>query len=165
MDKGVIVLAVFVSMVFLLNATAQAEAAEATPLTRGFDMVDVTYPAPVIASPLNQTYNTNQVQLTYTINNRVVWAFYQLDDSSAWESFSGSQTTTVKNLSEGSHKIDVTVQYIVTEGTGEIYTQKATVFFAIDSTSFNANALLFVVPVVTVIVVIVLITLIYFKKT
>ena len=71
--------------------------------------VDTTFipPIPFMISPLNQTtYNTKQVPLIYTINSKILWSYYSLDDS-GWKTFSGN--ITLPNLSEGQHKIKLVV--------------------------------------------------------
>lgn len=69
--------------------------------------VDTTfsYPTVTIISPLNQTYSKNEVPLTYTIDAKVMRAFYTLDNFD--KAFSGNITLT--ELSEGPHKLSVSV--------------------------------------------------------
>jgi hypothetical protein len=97
--------------------------------------VDTAYipPKPIMISPLNQaTYNTKQVPLTYT-NSRTISGFYSLDtpdDASIWIAFTGN--TTLTNLSEGSHKLRLS---LITEthmsNKYEYFHQ--TIYFSIDS--------------------------------
>ena len=44
--------------------------------------VDTTFIEPklTVISPQNQTYNTNEVDLIYNINSKIVWSYYNLDD-------------------------------------------------------------------------------------
>ncbi len=67
-----------------------------------------------VISPANQvTYNTNQVPITYSVDSKVIWSYYALDtagepESSDWKSFNGNITLT--GLSEGSHKLTISVK-------------------------------------------------------
>ena len=76
---------------------------------RGFLTVNTDFKEPTlkVISPINQkTYNTHEVELSYTTNSEVIMAYYSLDkDQNAddWIYFKGN--TTLTNLSEGSHKL------------------------------------------------------------
>jgi hypothetical protein len=77
---------------------------------------------PVIVSPLNQTtYNTTQVPLIYTTNNKVLWSYYSLDGSDL-SYFEGN--ITLPSLSEGQHELTFSVVYNLsrTDSTNEWYT-------------------------------------------
>lgn len=63
-----------------------------------------TYPTISIISPVNQSYSTNEVPLTYSIDAQVKWAYYALDNSDS-KAFSGNMTLT--GLSAGPHQINV----------------------------------------------------------
>jgi hypothetical protein len=80
-----------------------------SPILNRTVVVDTTYiqPKPIIISPLNQaTYNAEQVSITYAINAKIISSSYTLDTpdySPKWTDFTGN--TTLTNLSEGSHKL------------------------------------------------------------
>ena len=67
-----------------------------------------------IISPQNQaTYNINQVPIIYSVDSKVTWSYYALDttgepEASDWKSFNGNITLT--GLSEGSHKLTISVK-------------------------------------------------------
>lgn len=85
------------------------------PLNSTFT-VDTTFIEPklTIISPQNQTtYNTNGIEIIYNVNSKLIWSYYALDyDDFAigddWKYFSGNMTLT--GLSEGSHKITISVK-------------------------------------------------------
>jgi hypothetical protein len=83
-------------------------------IIRGFFTVDTDFKEPTlkVISPINQkTYNSHEVELSYTTNSEVIMAYYVLDkDQNAddWIYFKGNITLT--NLSEGSHKLILFVQ-------------------------------------------------------
>ena len=72
-----------------------------------------------VISPLNNvTYKTNAIELTYSVNSRVLWSYYALDSNNYVSvynllkpngliSFKGNVTL---SLSEGTHRIIVAVQ-------------------------------------------------------
>jgi hypothetical protein len=80
-------------------------------------------------SPQNQTtYNSGNVSLVFTVNSKVLYAYYTLDkteDSSTkgWNRFDGNITLT--GLSAGQHKIEVFAQ---TENTTPGYVEETVVF-------------------------------------
>ena len=85
-------------------------------------------PIPFMISPLNQTtYANNQVQLTYTINSKVIWSYYSLDKYHA--SFNGN--ITLPALSAGSHKLKL---FVTTESYNQTTFLESiqTVYFTID---------------------------------
>ena len=72
-----------------------------------------TVPILTVISPKNQATYTNQVPITYNINSKVIWSYYALDtvgepQSSDWKSFNAN--TTLTGLSQGSHKIVISVK-------------------------------------------------------
>ncbi len=72
-----------------------------------------------VISPINNaTYKTNTIELTYSINSKVLWSYYSIDASdyvdmqhllhdNGWISFNGNITL---NLSEGRHRLKIAVQ-------------------------------------------------------
>jgi len=68
--------------------------------------VDTTfrYPTITIISPLNQSYSTNEIPLTYTIDAKVLWSYYTLD---YFDDKTFSDNITLTELSDGPHKIKV----------------------------------------------------------
>jgi hypothetical protein len=63
-----------------------------------------------ILSPLNQTYNlngNNQLPLTYAIEGGIKIAYYQLDDSPNQYANFFEGNTTLLNVPDGSHKIQI----------------------------------------------------------
>jgi hypothetical protein len=74
-------------------------------------------PTPVMLSfisPQNQTtYNSGNVSLVFTVNSKVLYSYYALDETddsltSGWKRFEGNITLT--GLSAGQHKIEVFAQ-------------------------------------------------------
>jgi hypothetical protein len=105
-------------------------------------MVDTAFQPPTltILSPLNQTtYGTNEAQITYNVDSKANWAYYKLDPqlTSVWMPLSGNITLT--GLSEGSHKIVVTMQSQADYRILQPITQQ-TIYFTID-TAKNDSAL------------------------
>jgi hypothetical protein len=76
--------------------------------------VDTTYipPKPIMISPLNQTtYNTKEVPLIYTINSKILSSYYSLDTTNyAIGRIDFTSNTTLTNLSEGSHKLRLSLE-------------------------------------------------------
>jgi hypothetical protein len=108
--------------------------------------VDTAFVAPnlTIISPLNQTYSTKDVPLTYSMNSNVTWAFYNLDSysyrDSNWINPNGNITLT--NFSVGTHKIDIAVRSEADAYTGDSFSVQ-TVYFTVgeaNSDIFNAPA-------------------------
>jgi hypothetical protein len=79
-----------------------------------------------VISPTNTTYASNSIELTYTVDSKVLWSYYSIDasenaeqhnpeypgiehisNSGGWIHFSGNITLT---LSEGPHRLRVAVQ-------------------------------------------------------
>lgn len=98
--------------------------------------IDTAYvpPKPIVISPLNQaTYNTKQVPLTY-INSEAISGFYSLDTpdgAPVWIAFTGNFTT-LSNLSEGSHKLRLSL-IMHTHMSNEYEYFHQTIYFSIDS--------------------------------
>ena len=127
--------------------------------------VDTTFRTPAISiiSPLNQSYSTNQILLTYCINGTAKYSYYSLD-SSGDKTFSGNITLT--NLQEGSHAIKVTV---LTDGN---YYAQQTAYFNVSlrqtdnpstpNSQTNKTAMAMLAGIVIVIAVI--LTVILFKQ-
>ncbi len=70
--------------------------------------IDTTPPITTIASPTNDTtYNTNSVDLNWTVDESVNWCAYSLDDGVNNTDIDGPQNTTLTNLSEGKHNITI----------------------------------------------------------
>ena len=80
--------------------------------------VDTNFVEPTlkVISPVNQTtYNTDEIELSYTTNSEVIMSYYSLDkgietgpSTNSWNHFKGNITLT--NLSEGSHTLVLLVQ-------------------------------------------------------
>lgn len=81
-----------------------------TPHITGFDTktvyftIDTTPPIITILSPENKTYNRNELPLDLTINEPVSWISYCLDGKA---NITIPGNTTLKGLSNGSHKLTV----------------------------------------------------------
>jgi hypothetical protein len=71
-----------------------------------------------VLSPTNTTYTMNTIELVYTINSKVLWSYYSVDESkyvdiqhlmspNALIPFEGNITL---NLSEGPHRLRIAVQ-------------------------------------------------------
>jgi hypothetical protein len=107
-----------------------------SPILSSKITVDTTFipPIPFMISPLNQTtYNTKQVQLTYTINSKILWSYYSMDATDYIPDFRGfSGNITLPSLSEGSHKLKLVV---TTESRSTtIYSDTVqTIYFNVDS--------------------------------
>jgi len=69
-------------------------------------------PKPSIISPLNQTtYNTKEVPLTYAIDSKIFHSYYSLDTANyAIGRIEFTGNTTLTNLSEGSHKLRLSLE-------------------------------------------------------
>jgi hypothetical protein len=67
---------------------------------------------PVVISPVDQTiYNTEDVPLTYTIGEEILWSYYSVDSSNASDLKYFEGNITLSSLSEGQHKLSL---YLVT---------------------------------------------------
>ena len=84
------------------------------PLNSTFT-VDTTFIEPklIIISPQNQTYNTNDIEIIYSVNSKLIWSYYALDYGDfavgdSWKYFSGNMT--LNGLSEGQHKLVISVK-------------------------------------------------------
>jgi hypothetical protein len=72
---------------------------------------DFIPPEPFIISPLNQTYNTDEVPLIYTIDSKIFLSYYSLDTANyAYGSIGFTGNTTLTNLSEGSHTFRLSLE-------------------------------------------------------
>ena len=68
-------------------------------------------PKPFIISPLNQTYNTDEVPLIYAIDSMIFHSYYSLDTANygfGRVEFTGN--TSLTNLSEGSHTLRLSLE-------------------------------------------------------
>jgi hypothetical protein len=85
------------------------------------------YPILTVISPQNQTYNTNQVEVIYNINSKVLKSYYKLDNQD-WTFIKGN--ITLSNLSIGSHTLALSV---VTEANRHIAVanEKQTIYFIV----------------------------------
>jgi hypothetical protein len=98
--------------------------------------IDTAYisPKPIVISPLNHaTYNTKQVPLTY-VNREAISGFYSLDtpdDAPVWTAFTGNFTT-LSNLSEGPHKLSLSMIMHTHMSNNYDYFHQ-TIYFSIDS--------------------------------
>jgi hypothetical protein len=99
--------------------------------------VDTTLPnpytpfTPAIVSPVNQTtYNAEDVQLIYTIEEEILWSYYYVDFRENLSYFEGN--ITLSSLSDGQHMLYL---YVVTK-TGphqQEYSTSQNVFFYVDT--------------------------------
>jgi hypothetical protein len=107
-------------------------------IDRGAFSVDPDFREPTlkVVSPSNQTtYHTNSVHLTYSIDSKVIWSYYALDSTSNMPAgnfipFNGNITLT--DLSEGSHRIIVSVQTVASRLSVHPISTK-TIYFIIDT--------------------------------
>ena len=100
--------------------------------------IDTTfqYPQVTIVSPLNKTYSVNEVSLTYTINAKVLSTYCFLDNSHNMTIL--SRNTTLTNLSEGTHKLSLSILNKDNRYALERYSQQTT-YFTVNTTQ-NDNA-------------------------
>ncbi|MGA2680900.1 MAG: hypothetical protein ABSF44_03770 [Candidatus Bathyarchaeia archaeon] len=86
------------------------------------------YPVLTVISPRNQTYNSNQVDITYHINSKVLYSYYSLDNAN-WVWFNGNMT--LNGLSTGLHELQISV---VTEANAQTgYGDEAqTIYFSVN---------------------------------
>ena len=123
--------------------------------------IDTAYSLPIITvlSPLNQTYRTNEIPLTYSVNGEIMWAGYTLDRLSLNHS---NVNVTLTQLSEGSHKILISLT--TTEGA---YASQ-TAYFNVDTSKTNGFALnqtsTIVIATVAIIVVALMLAILFKKK-
>ena len=104
--------------------------------------VNSTFSPPIITalSPLNQTvYHTDEIQLTYNINSKVIWAYYTLDSQTdTWIPLSGNGTLT--GLSEGPHTVTIAVRSESNQYTQDSITKQA-VCFTVDVAKSEAPSI------------------------
>ena len=91
-----------------------------TPENQTFTVdTSFVYPMLNVISPKNQTYNTNQVDITYHINSKILYSYYCLDNSGSesvdWVWFDGNMT--LNGLSNGAHELRI---FVVTEANLQI---------------------------------------------
>jgi parallel beta-helix repeat protein len=86
---------------------------------------DTTSPTILILHPENNTYNMDDVPLTFTLSEPASWIGYSLDDS-ANETISGNTTITVPN--EGQHNITV-----YANDSASNMGSSSTVYFSVDT--------------------------------
>ena len=87
----------------------------------------------VISPKNNETYNTNQVPIIYSVESRIIWSYYSIDGqnkSSDWKSFHGNLTLT--GLSEGTHKLIISIKTEANVGSW-FPTFEQTIFFDTDN--------------------------------
>ena len=93
--------------------------------------VDTSFKYPVlnVISPQNQTYHTNQINLTYYTNSKIIYSYYNLNGGN-WLWFQGN--TTLNGLSNGSYTLGV---FVVTEANLHINeaNEEQTVNFTVNS--------------------------------
>ncbi len=99
-----------------------------------------------VISPINYaTYNTNAVELTFSIDSKVLWAYYAVDPKehlpvydllklNDWVLFRGNITL---SLSEGPHRIRVAVQTETSRGTS-VPILYQTIDLIINTTSYDS---------------------------
>jgi len=119
-------------------------------------------PIPFMISPLNHTtYTKNQVQLTYSINSKVIWSYYSLDDYHS--SFDGN--ITLPAISAGSHRL----RLFVTTESYELTTYKEsiqTIYFTTDTTvsDSTSNNLLLTAELSILGLFLVILTAVFYKR-
>ncbi len=82
-----------------------------------------------ILSPENKTYNTRDVQLTYTKNETLYFASYRLDGQL---NYTDPVNTTLTGLADGAHQLIIYANY-----TGSFWGESITVYFTVDTTPPN----------------------------
>ena len=128
------------------------QASESDMIPTPFAPTAIIIPKPsvlIVTSPTNTTYSTNTVELTYTVNSKVVWSYYGLNiggngaGSSDYTGinelytlhglvpFKGNITL---NLPEGKHRLLLAVQTEESRGSSVPITYQ-TIDFIIDTTS------------------------------
>jgi hypothetical protein len=91
---------------------------ETTPTAPTVTVIPKPSTLGVISPTINATYHTNAVDLTYTIDSKVLWSYYDLDSNgyvslenlfrlNVLVPFKGNITL---NLSEGPHRLMIAVQ-------------------------------------------------------
>jgi hypothetical protein len=122
------------------------------PILNTTIVVDTNFipPKPIMISPLNQTtYNSNRVSITYTINAKIIDSAYMLDTSDytpKWLDLAGNITLT--NLSEGSHKLKLSL--IIQPHAGVMYEHHyQTVYFNVESNETNSILTPTPIPAIT----------------
>jgi hypothetical protein len=73
--------------------------------------VDTSFKYPVlnVISPQNQTYHTNQINMTYYTNSKIIYSYYSLNGGD-WLWFHGN--TTLSGLPNGSYTLGI---FVVTD--------------------------------------------------
>lgn len=122
--------------------------------------IDTAYSLPIITvlSPLNQTYRTNEIPLTYSVNGEIQWAGYALDRLVLNHS---NVNVTLTQLSEGSHKILISLT--TTDGA---YASQ-TIYFNVDTSQtsgFTLNQTSTIVIAAFAIIVVALLLIILYKR-
>jgi hypothetical protein len=129
--------------------------------------VDTTYryPTVTIISPLNQTYTQNEIPLIYAVDEEIYLARYTLDGHNGIFNYSFHENTTLTGLSEGSHKIIVSVFTVKTNANPSQIT-----YFNVNTTktdnplTMSNQANLILIAIVVAIVAVASISLVYFKR-
>jgi parallel beta-helix repeat protein len=88
--------------------------------------VDTTPPSITILSPLNQTYSTDSVMLTFALDEPTSWIGYSLD---AQANVTISGNTTLSSLTDGNHNVIV----YAADGVGNVGSSTL-VYFSVDTT-------------------------------
>jgi hypothetical protein len=103
--------------------------------------VDSTPPKVVINSPENTTYNTNEISLTFMVNEEPTQKFYSLDGNT---NITVVQSTAISNLTTGKHTLTMYAQ----DSTGNIGASQQVTFTI---TNNNGDGQLWTVGVIVII--------------
>ena len=123
--------------------------------------IDSSYSLPIITvlSPLNQTYSSNEIPLTYTVNGEIMWAGYALDRLGLNHS---NVNVTLTQLSEGSHKI------LISLTTTDYAYASQTIYFNVDTSQTSGITLnqtsIIVIATVAIIVAALVLVILYKRK-
>jgi len=106
--------------------THYANGSTRTPENQTFTVdTSFKYPILTVISPRNQTYNSNQIDITYHINSVILYSYYSLDNAN-WLWFHCN--ITLSDLSTSSHKLQI---FVVTEANLQIAqaNEEQTIYF------------------------------------
>ena len=114
---------------FIITAH-DADGSIRTPENQTFTVdTSFKYPVLTVTSPKSQTYDSNQVDINYYINSKVLWSYYSLD-SADWVWFQGNMT--LNNLSNGSHQLEISVKTEANEHIDQA-NEEQTIYFNVNS--------------------------------
>ena len=131
-----------------IQPTSNSTAAPQPTLTPAPTATVIPEPSTLkVISPVNTTYSTNTIELTYTINSKVLWSYYSIDASDYVDiqhllhdngliAFKGNITL---NLSEGPHRLKIAVQTEESRGSS-VPVAYQTIDFNIDTASTGSSS-------------------------